>query len=228
MITIDIQENKHQIRQRNADKSSEQFLQGVLGRVADDERELINTMQEMEIVMGEREDLFKMVSKFLITTMKLAQTNKKMLDLTYTQITLGVGVTKMTEKKKITDYFENMDDDVRKVNYLMKSLKLGEIWEEGLRKSVFQYDKKAYDKARDETSKFFVSDLQTFDIELPSENTVIGVDEGVTADDLDVNDNVDADREEEEEGNDISHLRSGFMDGNYYSDDNEGESDYED
>ena len=222
MVSIDIQENRR-VRRAEVSENADVLLQSILtrGSMGDDARERLSDMQEMEIVTGEREDLFRLVAKFLSATMKTAHTNKKMLDLTYTQITLGVGVTKMTEKKKITDFFENMRDDERKVNYLMKSLKLGEMWEQGLRKSVFQYDKKTYDKARDETAQFFVSDLQTFDIELPiaTEVGVTAEDEGVTAEEMDVADGLRADEEGEEEGNDISGLRSGFMDGDYYSED---------
>jgi hypothetical protein len=232
LIHIDIQENRATRRMEVAE-NSEMLLHAVLNRstIGDDTREVLADMQEMEIVTGEREDLFRLVAKFLSATMKMSHTNKKMMDLTYTQITLGVGVTKMAEKKKITDFFENMREDDRKVNYLMKTLKLGDKWEEGLRKSVFKYDKKAYDAARDETSQFFISDLQTFDIELAgrAEEGAGDVD-GMTTEEMDVVDAVRADEEGEEEGNDISGLRSGFMDGNYYSEDGDnddfGEDDY--
>lgn len=229
MIRIDIQENR-QVRRAEVAENAEVLLHSVLtrGAMGDDARERVSDMQEMEIVTGEREDLFRLVAKFLSATMKTAHTNKKMLDLTYTQITLGVGVTKMNEKKKITDFFENMRDDERKVNYLMKSLKLGEMWEQGLRKSVFQYDKKTYDKARDETAQFFVSDLQTFDIELPTTAVETGGEEGMTAEELDVADGLRADEEGEEEGNDISGLRSGFMDGDYYSEDGDDDDGFGD
>lgn len=185
------------------------------------------SLQEVQIMAGDKRELYKSVAALLVTYLHTSQANKKMIDIPYAQITQGVGITKMAEKKKITDMFGNMDEDARKVEYMMKQLKLGDLWSEGLRKSIFEYDKETYDKTREQTHQFFVSDLNTFGINLDTMPAATGTLDQMTSDELRQSEQADADQEYENEATNISHLHSGFMDGNVYESDYDEEDNYD-
>jgi hypothetical protein len=185
-------------------------------------------LQEIEIVAGDRTELFKHVAKLLVVYLNMGLTNKKMMDIPYAKLELGVGVTQSTEKKKITDFFGNMENDERRIQYQMKQLKLGDIWAQGLRKSIFEYDADVYDKAREQTEQFFVADLEQFGIEINGINNIraqAGAEEGMTAEELAELERRQADEEYDAEANDIRQLHGGFMDGVVYSEDEDEDND---
>ena len=215
-------------RMARVQKDTAQLLDEIFGEEQQDVRvgnETIIDLQEVEIIAGDKSEMFKKIAKLLCVYCNVAQTNKKLIDIPYSQLVLGVGVTQMNEKKKITDFFENMEKEERRVQYQLKTLKLGDIWSEGLRKSIFEYDKNAYDKSREQTQQYFVSDLNNFGIDID-----IGLAEGnpqqaTTAEELAEEERNNIQHEYDGEGEDISGLRSGFMDGNVYSED-EGDDDF--
>jgi hypothetical protein len=172
-------------------------------------------LQEVQISAGNKQELYKSLAGLLVIYLTTSQTNKKMVDIPYAQITQGVGITKMGEKKKITDLFENMEKDERRMEYTMKQLKMGDRWSEGLKKSIFEYDKDAYDRSREETRQYFVSDLNNFGIEIENVRPSHAIQQ--TVEELNAQDEETA--AADEEGNDISGLRSGFMDGQVYNSD---------
>jgi hypothetical protein len=201
-------------------------MDALLAALNDDIPIAAPSLQEVQIMAGDKRELFKGIASLLVTYLHTSQANKKMIDIPYAQITQGVGITKSAEKKKITDMFGNMDEDARRVEYMMKQLKLGDLWSEGLRKSIFEYDKETYDKTREQTHQFFVSDLNTFDINL---NTIpsAAIVQQLTSDELRESEEADANQEYENEATNISHLHSGFMDGNVYESDYDEEDNYD-
>ena len=175
-------------------------------------------LQEVQISAGNKQELYKNVAGLLTTYLNAAVTNKKMIDIPYAQITQGINITQTAEKKKITDLFENMEKDERRMEYTMKQLKMGDRWSEGLKKSIFEYSKDAYDKSREETRQYFVSDLDTFGIQMENIGSLVSAENERTVEELAAQDEIDA-GVNDEEGNDISGLRSGFMDGQVYNSD---------
>ena len=75
--------------------------------------------------------------------------NKKTIDLSYSNIETRVRRSKLNEKKLITDFLKNMDDDERRVEDTKKILKLGR-WNVGLRKGLVNYDKERYVEERNQ------------------------------------------------------------------------------
>jgi hypothetical protein len=185
-------------------------------------------LQEIEIVAGDRTELFRHVAKLLVVYLNMGQTNKKMIDIPYAKLELGVGVTQSTEKKKITDFFGNMENEERRIQYQMKQLKLGDIWSEGLRKSIFEYDADVYDKAREQTEQYFVADLNQFGIEINGIQNIraqAGAEGGMTAEELAEYERRQAEEQYNAEANDIGQLHGGFMDGVVYSEDEDEDND---
>ena len=85
----------------------------------------------------------------LYVYINLDTNNKKTIDLSYADIESKVMRSKLNEKKLITDYLKNMDDDERRVEDMKKMLKLGR-WNVGLRKGLVNYDKDRYVEERNQ------------------------------------------------------------------------------
>jgi hypothetical protein len=222
LINIQSRDISGRKRAAGLDAETNTLINAMLGIDNENIISSMGEMQEVEIIAGDKSEFYKHVAKLLVVYLGGAQSNKKMIDIPYSQIVLGVNVTQMNEKKKITDLFENLEKNERQLEYQLKTLKLGDLWSEGLRKSIFEYDKDTYDKSREQTHQFFVSDLQTFGIELDGMNHQmldVGTQEARTVDEMQAEENNRQNEEYDAEGHDISHLRSGFMDGNIYSED---------
>ena len=73
--------------------------------------------------------------------------HKKTVDLSYSDIEKRVTRSKLQEKKLITDFLRDMDQDERRVEDTKKILKLGR-WNIGLRKGLVKYDKARYEEER--------------------------------------------------------------------------------
>jgi hypothetical protein len=216
LIQIEIRETG-QIRPVTT-TSNEESMDLLLALLNEDVAVAPPNLQEVQISAGNKQELYKNVAGLLVTYLKSAVTNKKMIDIPYAQITQGVNITQMGEKKKITDMFEDMDKDQRRMEYTMKQLKMGDRWSEGLKKSIFEYDKDAYDRSREETHQYFVSDLNNFGIEIENVNIITSSANQQTVEELNAEDEETA-AVNDEEGNDISGLHSGFMDGQVYTSD---------
>ena len=91
----------------------------------------------------------KRVAELLVAFINMDTNNKKSFDLAYSDIEKRIIRSKMNEKKMITDFLKNMDDDQRRVEDMQKMLKLGR-WNVGLRKGHVQYDQQRYVEERKE------------------------------------------------------------------------------
>ena len=114
-----------------------------------DQEDYGNELEEMQIVSGNKDHLKKRVGELLYVYINLDTNNKKTIDLSYADIESKVMRSKLNEKKLITDYLKNMDDDERRVEDMKKMLKLGR-WNVGLRKGLVNYDKDRYVEERNQ------------------------------------------------------------------------------
>ena len=106
-------------------------------------------LEEVQIEAGNVEELKKRVAELLVAFINMDTNNKKSFDLAYSDIEKRIIRSKMNEKKMITDFLKNMDDDQRRVEDMQKMLKLGR-WNVGLRKGHVQYDQQRYVEERKE------------------------------------------------------------------------------
>ena len=175
--------------------------------------------------MGNKKELKVQLCSLLIVLLEMERINKKTIDMNYLQITKKVSVSKETEKKTITDYFENMERDERKLEDQMKKLRIGR-WNIGLQKGIFKYDASMYDK---ETSNKGLTDLyneiEDFEIGLNPLNQPDT--EMVDSDELDKHDNNVINEMYEEEQFNIDELNEDYGDGNYYPEDADREFGYD-
>ena len=213
LIKIDLNERKYE-RRENIQTQSEVQLTSIEEDIGEEEVPIIN---ETEIKMGNKKELKVQLCSLLIVLLEMERINKKTIDMNYLQITKKVSVSKETEKKTITDYFENMERDERKLEDQMKKLRIGR-WNIGLQKGIFKYDASMYDK---ETSNKGLTDLyneiEDFEIGLNPLNQPDT--EMVDSDELDKHDNNVINEMYEEEQFNIDELNEDYGDGNYYSED---------
>jgi hypothetical protein len=166
-----------------------------------------NDMDEIQILMGNKEDIKKQAAALLISFLNIEQTTKNAVDMNYSQIGEAMNRSRTREKKRITDFFKDMDSEELKAKNVEKQYKLGR-WGVGLQKGLVNYDAKTYDREMAE----MLADpehINTDEVELVART----IDEINTDDTDDVNDEY----EEEEFG--IGGLGEDYMDGDYYGED---------
>lgn len=145
LLEINIQHNKEVRREQRREMEQDDSLIAIsrlreTTEDVDEETEL----EIIELTSGNVVELKETVCSLLTTFLTIGQQNKKTIDKKYEDISKMVGITKLQEKKAITDFLQNMEDEERKVEYLLKQNKMGR-WNLGTQRGVFEYDKKQYD-----------------------------------------------------------------------------------
>ena len=161
-----------------------------------------------QIQLGEEEEGMNTVGSFLIVLMSELKDAKKVANISYGEIDHAMEKTKTSEKMKITETLRLMERDERKVEDLMKNLRLGK-WNEGQKKTLVRYDKKAYEQVAKENAEWH--NILMFDANQTGEN-------GRDVDAIAAEENEAANNNEADEV-DISELAEDYMDGVYYNED---------
>ena len=212
ILDIDLVERK-KIRRKNIQESKSSELLGVSEEQFDnpDEFQYSNDILEVEIDAGNKEKIKKQMADLIVAFITMNQSNKKMMDLSYSDIEKRITRSKLNEKKLITDFLKNMDDDERRVEDTKKMLKLGR-WNVGLRKGLVEYDKERYLEERNE-----LFDQLTKNPDMDKEDVILQVD----VSDIERQEEQDADEYGEEEANDLRGYYGDDADGAYYEEDHE-------
>lgn len=96
-----------------------------------------------------KDELKKYSTKLINILLRIISNQKKIANKTQEEIRFNVSRHVKAEKDKITKDFENMEEEDRDIEKMMKNLRLGK-WSVGLTKSLFKYDSDVYDKLRQE------------------------------------------------------------------------------
>ena len=168
-------------------------------------------MLEIDIQVGNKDALHKQVGNLLVIFINMDISNKKAVDLSYRDIEKRITRSKLNEKKLITDFLKNMDDDERRVEDTQKMLKLGR-WNVGLKKGLVEYSKERYTEER---SQLFDQLANNADYDM--NDMVIQKD----AAELEAEDAQDVDQLYEDEANDLRGYAGADGDGQYYEEDAE-------
>jgi hypothetical protein len=164
-----------------------------------------NDVENVEIILGQAEKGMNAIGSILVVMLAEIKDSKSTMNLPYADINIGMHMTKTAEKDKITTGFFEMSTDMRKTEDLMKNLRLGK-WNEGQKKTLVQYDKKAYDAVASENEEYHriimfanqSGDARDVDAMMNDENRMA---------DHDVANEMD-----------IQGLSENYMDGEYYND----------
>ena len=210
LLQLDMVNNKQMRRNIIVEERENQaFGNSIEENLGAEEENYGNELEEMQIVSGDRQHMKKRVAELLYVFINIDMSNKTTMDLSYSNIETRVRRSKLNEKKLITDFLKNMDDDERRVEDMKKILKLGR-WNVGLRKGLVNYDKERYVEER---NQLFEQLTNKADIE--NEGIVIQMD----AHQLQDAENVEAENEGDEEANNFANYLGNDEDGAYYEDD---------
>ena len=154
---------------------------------------------EVDINITNNAHLKKRIADLLILFIDMSEKQKRSF-ISYEEISTRIYKSKVKERQKIVrdDLGKLIDNDVRRVEVLLKKYKMGR-WNIGLqKKGLINYDKTFYDKTRLEMDADYFIDEDVNDIEAH--------DAAVISDEYD------------NEGIDINQLGENYTDGNYYND----------
>jgi len=182
---------------------------------ATEEEEDASALDEIQIVVGNKEELKTRVAGMLTAMLTIEGENRRAVDITYDEIDARVRQSKQEEKIRITDFFKAMDSEERRVEDLKKNYRLGR-WNVGLQKGLVKYDKETYDRERED----FLKRMAGLDVEERVEDNQLR-----EVEDLIRDAEMDADADGDAEAFDIGGLGEDYMDGNYYHEDR-GDDDF--
>ena len=212
MVYIDLVTNQ-EIRRNNIAQERENAVFGYANeeKINEDQENYSNDLNEVQIRAGDQEKIRIRVAELLHVFITLDMKNKKTFDLSYGDIEKRIMRSKMNEKKMITDFLKNMDDDERRVEDTKKMLKLGR-WNVGLKKGLVEYDKGTYVHERN----------QLFE-QLTNQATGDGDDVVVQMNiqDLERQQQEDIEEQYEDEANNFHNYMGNDEDGAYYEEDRE-------
>jgi hypothetical protein len=199
LLRADIEEKKRNVRKNILE----------MGDVSNqaksiDDSTVDDDFQEIEIKVGNTEELKARVAKLLLLYLKMESDNKKSSLLSYAEISKKIRKSKDDEKHKVITYLGELDIEQRKIEEQFKKYKMGK-WNVGLQKGLVQYDPKTYDRERIE-----MDNLEEFDFGITNEN-----------EDENEDKNEDEDDAADNEGYDISQFGDDYQDGVYHEDDRE-------
>jgi hypothetical protein len=160
---------------------------------------------EVDIMRADNIQFKERICDLAITIIGIDMKNKKIIDLDYGMLTDKYHKESMREKKKITDRFGRMEPDERKVEYQVKSLKLGK-WYLGEEKGIYEYNPELFDAEADDIAAEAALDV------------------AVDATDLDTMVMRQAQAEEDAEMNNMD-FGEDYYDGNYYEEDRDEDRD---
>jgi len=182
-----------------------------------------NGLNEVDIQVGNKEELKLRVASLLLSFLEIEEENKKTIDFTYEDIQQKVRRNKDIERRSIIDRLTKMSIEQRKVENSLKKYRL-EHWNVGQQRGLYEYDKETFDR---EIENLVLDNQDAIDqLEVPD-----------VPDEYDIDQLNNNDRAEQEnfEGIDYGrgvnidgiHIEDGEYDGDYYYNDNE-EGDFRD
>jgi len=202
LLTQDIQAQKRNRRTMNLEREDPSTVNfGAEEEIDDDNQEVYDEMAELHIEVGNQEEFQKRVGIMLKVFLEIAMNNKSIFDFDYASIIEKTHKYKQQEKARIVERLRNMSIDERRVENMKKHYKLAE-WNVGQNKGLFVYDILTSDRERQENIEQGFVDIDT---------NVQG------DDDIEMEENM----ADETEALNINGLSEDYMDGQYYSEDEE-------
>ena len=164
---------------------------------------------DTNLLSGDKKYLQQKVANLLIEFLRIMDSYKEVVDISYEKIQDKIFKLKGKEKDIITDRLKDMTDEDRDADTILKINKLG-VWSKGLQKGLTTYVKENYDEERE-----FIEQMLQYERKAqkkqPGANLETGLDDFI--------DEVERENEIEREAYDISGYTEDFMDGVFEGDD---------
>jgi hypothetical protein len=226
VIQSDIQSTREKRREMNntlSDRSAEYSTTAAEAApdadIDAEELEYDAGLQEIQIVVGNQQDLEMRMCAFLIAMVELKRENKTVINMNYADIMSKSRRTKDREKRKIIQQLEEMTMEERNVENTLKNLRLGK-WNVGQQKGLFKYDKETYERERSEMALDLMADIE---MGVWGEEEGASAAEGVEVADLEQMERDEDLREIRGEEVDFSMFGEEYTEGAYYEEDREEE-----
>lgn len=218
-------ERKEQLRERRT-RANQLEADAVFGAESDADADDTNPLLEIQLEMGDISKVKTDTGRMLVLFLTLDKETKDKTNMTYAEMKFKTQRKKDKEKKQITDGFERMERDERKVEDMLKHFKIGR-WNIGQQKGLFQYSSETYARQTELNEYLNAGEEEGIVLSattLPAGNVVV---EGeMDVDELEQENAAEIDREYESEANDIGGLDEDYTDGRYYDEDMEHDGDF--
>jgi hypothetical protein len=182
----------------------------------------VDQREEKDLVLlrGNVKQLKQKSAKILLCFIKMIQSYKETVDISYHEIQDRIFKLKEKEKNMITDRLEfNITDEEREADTILKINKLG-VWSKGLEKGLRTYVKENYDKEKE-----FMDTMIEYEKKVGTKKINLEDFEDNKDDFLE---QIQQEEEIDREAYDMSHMTEDYMDGNEYEGYEVEAEDYED
>ena len=172
MLRFDRTEKQRKRRMDNAERSdSEGGLFSQESQLEEDQYEPYDSLMEVQILTGERDDLKTRIANLLVTYIDIIQKNKTLVDYSYEEITADVRSSKLKEKNMIINRLQKLTIEERRVENMMKIYRLGK-WNVGQQRGLFEYDVATQERERQDLIEQGVQDNEEiYNLAMTSLNT---------------------------------------------------------
>jgi hypothetical protein len=177
---------------------------------------------DTNLLSGDKKELKQKVANLLIEFLRIMNSYKEIVDISYDQVLDRIFKLKEKEKDIITDRLKTMTDEERDADTILKVNKLG-VWSKGLQKGLTSYVKETYDEERE-----FVDQMLQFERKAQRKIRETNVDTtnlDIVMDDL--IEETDRENEIEREAYDIGGYTEDYLDGQFEGDDIDYDDYYE-
>ena len=214
IIRRDKQLLKQQQREHNEEARDSSLQMSAISQSPDDTDELAEVLIYTDT---QNVELKNRVASLLYAFLQIEMNNKKETNYTYEEVIKKVNIAKEREKKSFVDYLgvDNMSDESRKAEVLMKKYRLGR-WNVGQQRGLVHYDKDTYTRERNEMLTQLNEDVAGNVHQIVNEMRREIYDIEQDAD-------IEATHQEDAEAVDISGLGDDYEDGVFYEEDREPE-----
>jgi hypothetical protein len=209
---IDLSEDKDMIvRQVSRETTIEEIFTVDYVQEKDTRTDIeFSSKNEKDIVLlrGDQKELRHKTAYLITIFMKIMETHKDNINISYDQIQDTIFKLKESEKTRITERLKKLSDEERDADTILKINKLGP-WDKGLRKGLTQYVAETYDEDRE-----FMDEMER--IERNVKSKIKGVnDENIDIYMEDFIQEKEVADDIEKDAYDIGFLTEDFYDGNY-------------
>jgi ferritin len=171
-----------------------------------DSREEIDT----NLLSGDKKELKQKVANLLIEFLRVMDSYKDVVDISYEKIQDKIFKLKEKEKDTITDRLKEMTDEERDADTILKINKLG-MWSKGLQKGLTTYVKETYDEEREFMEKMLQYEKKAQKTMRVANVGDVGFDDFI--------EDQEREQEIEREAYDMTGYTEDFMDGVFEGDD---------
>ena len=165
---------------------------------------------DTNLLSGDKKELKQKVANLLIEFLRIMDSYKEIVDISYEKIQDKVFKLKEKEKDTITDKLKRMTDEERDADTILKINKLG-MWSKGLQKGLTTYVKETYDEEREFMEQMLQYERKAQKNTRDSNVGDVGLDDFI--------EDLEREQEIEREAYDMSGYTEDFMDGVFEGDD---------